>query len=65
MGDSVEINNSQASYNVFFWINHRGSDIAYCYRGGKNLSIRVNFHEEKNLNIRIYAKFKATKSLTK
>ena len=47
MGDSVEINNSQASYNVFFWIYHRGSDIAYCYRGGKNLSIRVNFREEK------------------
>lgn len=46
MGDPVEINNSLASH-VFFWINHRGSDIAYYYRGGKNLSIGVNFHEEK------------------
>lgn len=65
MGESVEINNSLASYNVFFWVNHRDSDIAYYYRGGKNFSIRVNFHEEKNLNIRIYAEFKIIKSLTK
>lgn len=31
---------------------------------GKTLAW-VNFHEEKNLNIRIYAEFKIIKSLTK
>lgn len=38
--------------------------ILHTIMGGGNFSIRVNFHEEKNLNIRIYAEFKVIKSLT-